>query len=149
MRASTEPYCFIMLAPRARRGGIMRPENSSKLWLKTRCERSRDSTAWSTVTPFRPDAIADCEIPLAAASFLKSASHASKLPVPQDAACAGAAGVINTTPTATVLRRERGVIATVSSEMVLDQITLPRRPKISAATAAKTRLAGADGSVQV
>jgi hypothetical protein len=80
---------------------------------------------------------------------LKSASHASKLPVPQDAASAGAAGVINTTPTATVLRRERGVIATVSSEMVLDEITSPRRPKISAATAAKTRLAGADGSVQV
>ena len=62
----------------------MRPENSSKLWLKTFCERSRESTPWSSVTPFRPAAIADCEIPLAAASVLKSSSHASK--------AAGAAG---------------------------------------------------------
>ena len=71
----------------------MRPENSSKLWLKTRCERSRDSTVWSSVTPFRPDVIAACEIPLAAASFLKSSSQAWKLPVPQAAANAGAAGI--------------------------------------------------------
>src|SRR5258708_8351697 len=120
MRASTEPYCFIMLAPRARRGGTMRPENSSKLWLKTRCERSRDSTAWSSITPVRPDAIADCEIPLAAASFLKSVSQASKLPVPQDAASADAAGIISTAPTATVLKREREVIGTISSEMDLE-----------------------------
>ena len=74
----------------------MRPENSSKLWLKTRCERSRDSTAWSSVTPFRPDAIAGCEIPLAAASFLKSSSQAWKLPAPQAAAKAGAAGIVST-----------------------------------------------------
>ena len=64
----------------------MRPENSSKLWLNTRCERSRESTPWSRVTPFKPDAIADCEIPLAAASFLKSSSHVPKLPVPHGAA---------------------------------------------------------------
>ena len=38
MRESTEPYCFIMLAPRASRGGTMRPENSSKLWLNTLCD---------------------------------------------------------------------------------------------------------------
>src|SRR6267154_3582799 len=125
MRASTEPYCFIMLAPRPRRGGTMRPENSSKLWLKTRCERSRESTAWSSVTPLSPDAIADCEIPLAAASFLKSASHASKLPVPQDAANAEAAGIISTAPTARVLRREREVIGTLSSEMVLNEERAP------------------------
>jgi len=37
MRESTEPYCFIMLEPRVMRGGTMRPENSSKLWLKTFC----------------------------------------------------------------------------------------------------------------
>jgi len=36
---------IIMLEPRERRGGTMRPENSSKLWPNTRCERSRDSTA--------------------------------------------------------------------------------------------------------
>ena len=36
--ASTEPYCFSMLAPRVSRGGTMRPENSSKLWLNTFCE---------------------------------------------------------------------------------------------------------------
>src|SRR5258705_10933658 len=91
-----EPYCFIMLEPRPRRGGIMRPENSSKLWLKTRCERSRESTAWSSVTPARPDAMADWEIPLAAASFLKPSSHASNLPVPHGAASAEAPGIIRT-----------------------------------------------------
>ncbi len=72
--------------PRVSRGGTMRPENSSKLWLKTSCERSRDNTALSGVTPFRPDASVACEMPLAAASFLKSASQPSKLPVPHDAA---------------------------------------------------------------
>ena len=87
----------------------MRPENSSKLWLKTACERSRDSTALSSVTPFSPEAITDCEMPLAAASFLKSASHASKLAVPQDAAKAEAAGIISTALTAKVLNRKRGV----------------------------------------
>jgi hypothetical protein len=44
MRDSTEPYCFIMLEPRCMRGGTMRPENSSKVWVKTFCERSRLST---------------------------------------------------------------------------------------------------------
>src|SRR5260370_31369081 len=110
-----------MLGPRPRRGGTMRPENSSKLWLKTRCERSRDSTAWSSVTPLSPDAIADCEIPLAAASFFKSASPASKLPVPQDTANAEAAGIISTAPTATVLARQREGIVTLISEMVLTE----------------------------
>ena len=66
----------------------MRPENSSKLWLKTRCDWSRESTLLSGVTPLRPDATTDCEIPLEAASDLKSSSHASKLPVPQVAASA-------------------------------------------------------------
>ena len=44
MRDNTEPYCFIMLEPRVRRGGTMRPENSSKVWLKTFWPRSRLST---------------------------------------------------------------------------------------------------------
>src|SRR5437660_12128330 len=98
MRASTEPYCFIMLAPRARRGGTMRPENSSKLWVKTRCERSRDSTAWSSVTPVRPDATAGCEIHLAPASLLGSVSQAPALRRPQDAARADATGVSHSVP---------------------------------------------------
>src|SRR5437899_8852198 len=114
MRPSTEPYCFIMLAPRASRGGTMRPENSSKLWLKTRCERSRESTAWSSVTPFSPDAMADCEIPLAAASFLKSVSQASKLPVPQDAASADAAGAVRKALTANARKRQRRLIGATS-----------------------------------
>src|ERR1700758_2904576 len=54
MRESTEPYCFIILEPRCRRGGTMRPENSSKVWLKTFCEWSRLSTLWSSVTPATP-----------------------------------------------------------------------------------------------
>src|SRR5438105_14991683 len=78
-----------MLAPRVRRGGTMRPENSSKLWLKTFCERSRASTVWSIVTPLRPAVMAACEIPLAAASLLKLVSHASKLPVPHEPASDG------------------------------------------------------------
>src|SRR6266404_6986709 len=110
MRPSTEPYCFIMLAPRARRGGTMRPENSSKLWLNTRCERSRESTAWSSVTPPKPDAMADCEMPLEAASDLKSSSHAPKLPVPQGAASTDAAGIIRTALNAMALDRHRKLI---------------------------------------
>src|SRR3982074_3795276 len=110
MRPSTEPYCFIMLAPRARRGGTMRPENSSKLWLNTRCERSRENTAGSSVSPPRPVAIADCEMPLDAASVLKSSSHAAKLPVPQGAAGTDAAGIIRTTLNAMALDRNRKLI---------------------------------------
>ena len=77
----------------------MRPENSSKVWLNTRCERSRVSTRLSSVTPPKPDAMADCEMPLEVASDLKSSSHAPKLPVPQVAADTDAAGVVRTAPT--------------------------------------------------
>jgi hypothetical protein len=41
---------------------------------------------------------------------LKSLSHASKLPVPQDAASAGAAGIIRTALTAKALNRRPGII---------------------------------------
>jgi hypothetical protein len=41
---------------------------------------------------------------------LKSLSHASKLPVPQDAASAGAPGVISTALAAKALNRRPGVI---------------------------------------
>ena len=40
--------------------------------------------------------MAACEIPLAAASVLKSSSQLAKLPVPQVAASAGAAGIAST-----------------------------------------------------
>ena len=80
MRDSTEPYCFSMLEPRVMRGGTMRPENSSKVWPNTFCEWSRLSTLWSSVTPASPALMACCEMPLAAASVLKSVSQASKLP---------------------------------------------------------------------
>jgi hypothetical protein len=46
---------------------------------------------------------------LAAASFLKSVSHASKLPVPQDAASTGTVGTISTALTANALKRSRGI----------------------------------------
>src|SRR3954452_12969956 len=87
MRESPEPYCFSRLDPGVRRGGIMRPENCSKLWLNTRCDLSRDSTDWSGVTPESPALIALAAMPLAAASVLNSANHDSKLP-PQAAAWA-------------------------------------------------------------
>src|SRR5437763_3561326 len=99
-----------MLAPRVRRGGTMRPENSSKLWLKTVCERSRASTVWSIVTPLRPAVMAACEIPLAAASLLKLVSHASKLPVPQEAASDGVPNRLSTAQSANALIRGREVV---------------------------------------
>ena len=85
----------------------MRPENSSKLWLNTAWEWSREMTALSSVTPFRPEVIVAWEIPLAAASVLKSASHASKLPVPQGTAAE--AGTTNAAKTAQTARAERTI----------------------------------------
>src|SRR3984885_7520042 len=100
-----------MLLPRVRRGGTMRPENSSKLWLKTACGGSPESTALSGVTPFRLELTADWEMPLATASFLKSASHASNVPVPQaTVASAGAAGIIRTADSANDLKMKGRVI---------------------------------------
>jgi hypothetical protein len=49
---------------------------------------------------------------------LKSLSHASKLPVPQDAASAGAPGIISTALTAKALKRNLGVIGTINSKLV-------------------------------
>src|ERR1700759_1068406 len=96
MGDNTEPYCFIMLEPRVIRGGTIRPENSSKVWVKTFCDLSRLSTLWSSVTPASPEVMACCEMPLAAASVLKSASQASKLPEPQaTAARVGSADTID------------------------------------------------------
>src|SRR5258708_4702206 len=84
--------------------------------------------------------MADWEIPLAAASFLKSLSHASELPVPQDAASAGAPGIIRTALTAKALKRNLGVIGTICSEIVSPWRVMTKQGKMSAATAAKTRL---------
>src|SRR6476620_8667522 len=110
MRPSTEPYCLSMLAPRVIRGGTMRPENSSNVWLNTFCEESRASTLLSSVTPVRPAWMAEAEIPLAAASFLKSSSHVSNGPVPQGAASAGAAEVSNRAPRVRAHRERREII---------------------------------------
>src|SRR3954470_20492677 len=60
--------------------------------------------------------MAVCEIPLAAASFLKSVSQASKLPVPQDAASAGVP-VSRATLTANALGRERIIIGVSAPEI--------------------------------
>src|ERR1700704_6118021 len=83
--------------------------------------------------------MADWEIPLAAASFLKSLSHASK-PPPQDAASAGAPGIIRTALTAKALKRNLGVIGTICSEIVSPWKVMTKQGKMSVATAAKTRL---------
>ena len=88
----------------------MRPENSSKLCEKTFCDWSRVITALSSVTPERPVAIADCEMPLAAASFLKSSSQASNDPVPQGAASAGAAEIVSNAPSASALMEKPAVM---------------------------------------
>jgi len=51
--------------------------------------------------------MAACEIPLAAASVLKSSSHAWKLPVPQGAASAGGPDIIMTALRVAALKRQR------------------------------------------
>src|ERR1700756_3575905 len=51
--------------------------------------------------------MAACEIPLVAASALKSSSHAWKLPVPHGAASADALDIITTAPTVAALKRQR------------------------------------------
>src|SRR5882757_234888 len=93
--------------------------------------------------------MADCEIPLAAASFLKSLSHASKLPVPQDAACTGAPVVIRTALTAKALNTKPGVIGTnqLRKKSPVKKYC-PRQHEMSGATTAKTRPVGRDGSAR-
>src|SRR6266498_57966 len=54
--------------------------------------------------------MAEAEIPLAAASFLKSSSHVSNGPVPQGAANAGAAEVSNRAPRVRARRERREII---------------------------------------
>src|ERR1700681_3290943 len=54
--------------------------------------------------------MADCAMPLEAASDLKSSSHAPKLPVPQGAAGTDAAGIIRTALNAMALDRNRKLI---------------------------------------
>src|ERR671922_298830 len=109
MRDSTEPYCLSMLEPRVSRGGTMRPENSSKLWLKTFCDWSRASTLLSSVIPVKPAWMADADIPLEAASFLKSSSHVSNGLVPQGAPSA-AVEVSNSAPKVRARRERREII---------------------------------------
>src|SRR5882757_1601633 len=88
----------------------MRPENSSNVWLNTFCEESRASTLLSSVTPVRPACMAEAEIPLAAASFLKSSSHVSNGPVPQGADNAGIVEVSNSAPRVRARRERREII---------------------------------------
>src|SRR5215218_9134338 len=121
MRESTEPYCLSMLDPRVSRGGTMRPENSSKLWLNTFCEWSRAMTALSSVTPVSPAWIADCEMPFAAASFLKSSSQVSKEPVPQGAASEGAADNRSNPASAKARTEKREVIVLFAPQSIRDR----------------------------
>jgi hypothetical protein len=62
--------------------------------------------------------MADCEMPLVAASFLKSASQASKLPVPQEAASEGVSGKINAAINARAVKAMRGVIGFIRKPIV-------------------------------
>src|ERR1700683_1296850 len=64
------PYWASIFAPGASRGGIMRPENCSKLCRNTPWAWSREMTAGSGVMPPSPDWMARCEMPCAAASVL-------------------------------------------------------------------------------
>ena len=68
-----------------RSGEIIRPENCSKVWVKTRWLRSRVRVTGSSTTPSSAAAMVRWEMPWVAASRLKSASHALKSP-PQGAA---------------------------------------------------------------
>src|SRR5712672_23340 len=140
MRASTEPYCLSMLAQRASRGGTMRPENSSKLWLKTFCEWSRASTLLSRAIPVRPAWIADCEMPFAAASFLKSSSQASNVPLPHGAASEGGAEVRCSATSAKTQREMREVIASFAPRSTCPSTLVSKPHQMFGATAAKTRL---------
>jgi hypothetical protein len=79
-----------------RSGEIIRPENCSKVWVKTRWLWSRVMTVGSGNIPSRADEIDRCEMPWLAASRLKSASHALKSP-PQGAARAGPQTVMQVT----------------------------------------------------
>ena len=76
MRPITEPYCFSMLAPRVRRGGTIRPENCSKLWAKDLLRMIARQHRLIERHAVQADAIAAGAMPLAAASVLKSSSHA-------------------------------------------------------------------------
>ena len=69
--------------------------------------------------------MAACEIPLAAASLLKLVSHASKLPVPQEAASAGAPGRLSTALSANALIRRREVVDATSAESDSRAMWLP------------------------
>jgi hypothetical protein len=62
------------------------------------------------VNQVRPASIAEADIPLAAASFLKSSNHVSNEPVPQGAASAGAAEVSSRAPKVRARRDRREII---------------------------------------
>src|SRR6185295_12632592 len=123
-RPSTEPYCLSMLAPRVSRGGTMRPENSSNVWLNTFCDWSRASTLLSSVTPDKPVWMAEAEIPLAAASFLKSSSQVSNGPVPQGAANADATDVNNRAPKVRARRERREIIGPLAPEFDTSMVSV-------------------------
>ena len=129
-----------MLLPRSRRGGTMRPENSSKLWLKTACEWSRASTPCPASLRSGRRVIAAWEMPLAAASVLKSASQASNVPVLQATAAArcGRHGQRSADGQSTAIRETRGQRARSGIDLVYG--TKVSEHEISAASAAKTWL---------
>jgi hypothetical protein len=62
----------------------------------------------------------DADIPLAAASFLKSSSHVSNGPVPQGAASAGAAEVSSRTPRVSARKESREVIVPFAPQSMRD-----------------------------
>src|SRR5689334_9429733 len=143
MRPSTDPYCLSMLEPRVMRGGTMRPENSSKVCENTFWFWSRAMTALSSVTPARLLAMTVCEMPLLTASFLKSSSQPSNVPLPQAAAKAGAAEMVSSAPSAKALREVLGFIWQNAPISTQSRHLSGVNPISVRVTAAKTRLQAA------
>src|SRR5689334_15995877 len=82
-------------------------------------------------------------MPLLAASFLKSSSQVSNVPVPQAAANTGAAGIMSSALTANALRVKLGFMKAVFSNFDSTTTFVAANAISVRATAAKTRLRSA------
>ena len=121
----------------------MRPENSSKLWLKTFCDWSRASTLLSSVTPVKPGCDGRLRNALGRGFGLEVARAR-----PRNCRCrrrprrARAAGGQDRAPRARGLRRERREIVrwSVSTQLAIAvEISIGTGSDNVGVTAAKTR----------
>src|SRR5262245_15623814 len=81
-----------------------------------------------------------CETPLLAASFLKSSSQVSNVPVPQAAAKAGAAEIVSRALSVKALIEKPGFIGSGFSRIEPIRTLVLQTQQMFAARAAKTRL---------